>query len=74
MNILVCDDDKAIVDAIGIYLENEDYKVFKASNGIEAIEIIGEHEIHLIIMDIMMPKMDGITATMKIREDNKISP
>jgi DNA-binding response OmpR family regulator len=72
MNILVCDDDKAIVDAIGIYLENEGYKVFKASNGIEAIEIIGKHETHLIIMDIMMPKMDGITATMKIREDNKI--
>ena len=72
MNILVCDDDKAIVDAIGIYLENEGYKVFKASNGIEAIEIIEDHEIHLIIMDIMMPKMDGITATMKIREGNKI--
>ena len=72
MNILVCDDDKAIVDAIGIYLENEGYKVLKASNGIEAIEIIKDHEIHLIIMDIMMPKMDGITATMKIREDNKI--
>ncbi|MFB5284325.1 response regulator transcription factor [Peribacillus sp. Hz7] len=72
MNILVCDDDKAIVDAIGIYLENEGYKVLKASNGIEAIEIIEDHEIHLIIMDIMMPKMDGITATMKIREDNKI--
>jgi len=72
MNILVCDDDKAIVDAIGIYLENEGYKVLKASNGIEAIEIIKDHEIHLIIMDIMMPKMDGITATMKIREENKI--
>jgi len=72
MNILVCDDDKAIVDAIGIYLENEGYKVLKASNGMEAIEIIEDHEIHLIIMDIMMPKMDGITATMKIRKDNKI--
>ncbi|MFJ8267947.1 response regulator transcription factor [Peribacillus asahii] len=72
MNILVCDDDKAIVDAIGIYLENEGYKVLKASNGIEAIEVIEDHEIHLIIMDIMMPKMDGITATMKIREGNKI--
>ncbi len=72
MNILVCDDDKAIVDAIGIYLENEGYQVFKAYDGIEAIEIIGEQEIQLIIMDIMMPRMDGIRATMKIREDNKI--
>ncbi|WP_017755028.1 response regulator transcription factor [Calidifontibacillus oryziterrae] len=73
MNILVCDDDKAIVDAIGIYLENEGYKISKAFNGIEAIEIIEDHhEIHLIIMDIMMPKMDGIKATMKIREKNNI--
>jgi DNA-binding response OmpR family regulator len=72
MNILVCDDDKAIVDAIGIYLENEGYQIFKAFDGIEAIDIIDHQEIHLIIMDIMMPRMDGIRATMKIREDNKI--
>jgi DNA-binding response OmpR family regulator len=72
MNILVCDDDQAIVDAIGIYLENEGYKVFKAFNGKEAIDIIEEEMIHLIIMDIMMPQMDGITATMKIREEHKI--
>ena len=72
MNILVCDDDQAIVDAIGIYLENEGYKVFKAFNGIEAIDIIQEDIIHLIIMDIMMPKMDGITATMKIRKEHSI--
>ncbi|MBB6445467.1 response regulator transcription factor [Bacillus benzoevorans] len=72
MNILVCDDDKEIVDAIGIYLENEGYQIFKAYNGIEAIEIIDEQEIHLIIMDIMMPQMDGIKATMKIREDKSI--
>lgn len=70
MNILVCDDDKAIVDAIGIYLENEGYKIYKAFNGKEAIETIENHEIHLIIMDIMMPKIDGIRATMKIREEN----
>ncbi|AFS79730.1 two-component system signal transduction response regulator [Gottschalkia acidurici 9a] len=72
MNILVCDDDKEIVDAIRIYLENEGYRVLKAYNGIEALEIIQENEIHLIIMDIMMPKMDGIRATMKIREENSI--
>ncbi len=72
MNILVCDDDKEIVDAIRIYLENEGYKVLNAHNGIEALEILEENEIHLIIMDIMMPKMDGIRATMKIREDKNI--
>ncbi|GAA0337424.1 response regulator transcription factor [Bacillus carboniphilus] len=71
-NILVCDDDSAIVDAIGIYLENEGYKVYKASNGLEAIEIMEEQAIQLIIMDIMMPKMDGIKATMKIRKDSNI--
>jgi DNA-binding response OmpR family regulator len=72
MNLLVCDDDKEIVDAIGIYLENEGYQIFKAFNGLEAIEIIKEQEIHLIIMDIMMPMMDGLRATMKIREENNI--
>ena len=72
MNILICDDDKEIVRAISIYLENEGYQVFKAYNGIEAIDLIRDHIIHLIIMDIMMPKMDGITATMKIRQDNMI--
>lgn len=72
MNILVCDDDKAIVEAIEIYLVLEGYKIFKAFNGIEAIEVIRDQEIHLIIMDIMMPKMDGIRATMKIRAENNI--
>src|SRR5690606_39941160 len=72
MNILVCDDDQAIVDAIAIYLENEGYTIFKVFNGIEAIETIKKHEIHLIIMDIMMPKMDGIKATMEIRKENNI--
>lgn len=72
MNILVCDDDREIVEAIGIYLENEGYQIFKAYNGIEAIDIIREHEVHLIIMDIMMPQMDGIKATMKIREEHHI--
>lgn len=72
MNILVCDDDKAIVEAITIYLENESYHVFKAYNGEEALEVIKGQEIHLVIMDIMMPKMDGINATMKIREIHNI--
>ncbi|AET66085.1 response regulator with CheY-like receiver domain and winged-helix DNA-binding domain [Desulfosporosinus orientis DSM 765] len=72
MNILVCDDDKEICDAIKIYLENEGYKILKAFNGAEALEVIDEHEIHLVIMDIMMPQMDGLRATMKIREDNNI--
>ena len=72
MNILVCDDDKEIVEALRIYLENEGYKVLKAFNGIEAIEVLDEKEIHLIIMDVMMPKMDGIRATRKIREEKNI--
>ncbi|MEA4925833.1 MAG: response regulator transcription factor [Syntrophomonadaceae bacterium] len=72
MNILVCDDDKEISEAIRIYLVNEGYKVFKASNGIEALNIVAENEIHLIIMDIMMPILDGLRATIKLREDNRI--
>ncbi|WP_432408395.1 response regulator transcription factor [Wukongibacter sp. M2B1] len=72
MNILVCDDNKEILDAIGIYLKNEGYTVLKATNGLEALEVIEENEIHLIIMDVMMPKMDGLRATMKIREDKNI--
>ncbi|WP_409272749.1 response regulator transcription factor [Neobacillus sp. SCS-31] len=72
MNILVCDDDKEIVNAIGIYVENEGYQVYKAFNGLEAIELLDNQEIHLIIMDIMMPMMDGISATKKIREDRNI--
>ncbi|WP_456297727.1 response regulator transcription factor [Cytobacillus praedii] len=72
VNILICDDDKAIVDAIGIYLENEGFSIFKAFNGVEAIEVIDGQEIHLVIMDIMMPKMDGIQATRKIREESNI--
>lgn len=72
MNILVCDDDRSIVEAITIYLENEGYAVTKAFNGLEALEVVENEEIHLIIMDIMMPKMDGISATIKMRESNKI--
>lgn len=72
MNILVCDDDKEIVNAIKIYLENEGYKVYESYDGYEALEIIREKEIHLILMDIMMPKLDGIKTTLKIRENKNI--
>lgn len=72
MNILVCDDDKEIVAAIEIYLKNEGYNIFKAHNGLEALEILDNTEIHLIIMDIMMPEMDGMKATNKIRETKNI--
>src|SRR5699024_7599706 len=72
MKILVCDDEKEIADAIEIYLINEGYKVYKARNGREAIDLLDQHDIQLIIMDIMMPKMDGIVATMKIREEHQI--
>ncbi|MEQ8176030.1 MAG: response regulator transcription factor [Syntrophomonadaceae bacterium] len=72
MNILVCDDDKEIAEAIKIYLENEGYMVLKAFNGLEALRLLEDHDIHLVIMDIMMPQMDGIRATLKIREDKNI--
>ena len=71
-NILVVDDDKEIVESIEIYLKNEGFNIFKAYNGIEALEILVEKEIHLILMDIMMPKLDGIKATIKIREERNI--
>ena len=71
-NILVVDDDKEIVESIEIYLKNEGFNMFKAFNGIEALEILVEKEIHLILMDIMMPKLDGIKATIKIREEKNI--
>ncbi len=72
MNILVCDDEKEIVEAIEIYLTNEGYNIIKAYNGRQAIELMKENEIHLIIMDIMMPEMDGIKATSKIRESYNV--
>lgn len=71
-NILVCDDDKEIVDAIEIYLVQEGYNVLKAYDGVQAIEKLKEQEIHLLIIDIMMPKLDGIHATLKIRESSSI--
>ena len=72
MNILVCDDEKEIVDAIEIYLKNEGYNVFKAFNGAEALSVFENIEIQLVIIDIMMPVMDGIRATMRIREKYNI--
>ncbi|WP_425756747.1 response regulator transcription factor [Ihubacter sp. rT4E-8] len=72
MNILVCDDDKEIAGAIEIYLRNEGYTVFKAFDGVEALNTARDKQVHLIIMDVMMPKMDGMQATMKIREEKNI--
>ncbi|MGY0373951.1 response regulator transcription factor [Clostridium sp. JNZ J1-5] len=71
-NVLVVDDEDEIRDAIEIYLKNEDIKVFKAKDGIDALMTIEEEDIHLILMDIMMPRMDGIKATFKIRESKNI--
>lgn len=71
-HILVCDDEKEIADAIEIYLTSEGYEVTKAYDGFEALAYVEQQEFHLIIMDIMMPKMDGMRATMKIREKKNI--
>ena len=72
--ILVCDDDKEIVEAIQIYLTTEGYNVIKAYNGTEVLKMVKENEVHLILLDIMMPMMDGIRTTMKLRESNNIIP
>ena len=72
MNILVCDDEVEIVEAIEIYLRNESYNVLKAYDGIEAISLLEKNDVQLIIMDIMMPRMDGFRAVMKIREASNI--
>ena len=71
-NILICDDEKDIVNALKIYLSDPDYQIFEAYNGKEAVELLDRQEIHLILMDIMMPQMDGITAMTKIREKSNI--
>ncbi|MBO4894181.1 MAG: response regulator transcription factor [Clostridia bacterium] len=70
--ILVCDDDKPIVDSLEIYLKLEGYEVLKAQNGKEALQIVEQNEIHCILMDIMMPVMDGMAATLKLREKYNI--
>ncbi len=71
-NVLVCDDEKDIVSALKIYLTSEGYHVLEASNGKEAVAIIEKNEVHLVIMDIMMPIMDGIQAMLKIREISNV--
>ncbi|WP_294468563.1 response regulator transcription factor [uncultured Anaerofustis sp.] len=67
-NILIVEDEKGIRDAIKIYLNNQGYNVFEAENGKEGLEVLGREDIHLAIVDIMMPVMDGITMTMRLRE------
>ena len=71
-NVLVVDDDKEIVDAIEIYLKNEGINVIKAYDGLEALEVLMENNVQLILMDIMMPNMDGLRTTMKIRQEKNI--
>ena len=70
-NILVCDDEKDIVSALEIYLTADGYQVFTAYNGRQAVDILNKEEIHLVLMDIMMPEMNGISAMVKIREKSK---
>ena len=71
-NILVCDDDKAIVEAIEIYLSQEGYHILKAYDGEQALKVLETEEVHLLILDVMMPRLDGIRATLKIREKHSI--
>lgn len=71
-NILVCDDEKDIVSALKIYLSAEGYRVFEAYNGQSALDIVNKEDIHLVLLDIMMPQMDGITAITKIREISNV--
>ena len=72
LTVLVVDDDKEIRDGIEIYLKNEGYHVLKAGDGVEALNVLEQSDVHLIILDIMMPNMDGIMATFKIREKKNI--
>ena len=72
MNVLVVDDDREIVESISIFLSGEGYKAIKAYDGIEALDALSEYEVHLMILDIMMPKLDGIKTLMKLRESRNI--
>ena len=71
-NILICDDERDIVNALKIYLYDTNYTLFEAYNGVEALKVIRENEIHLVLMDIMMPELDGISAMVKIREISNV--
>ena len=71
-NILICDDEKDIVSALEIYLRTDGYKTFSAANGTEALEILSREEIHLVLMDSMMPQMDGLTAVSRLREEYNV--
>ena len=73
MNILICDDDREIAAAIAVYLQNEGYETLLAYNGKQALSTLEQSEIQLIIMDVMMPEMDGLRATMEIRQERNIS-
>ncbi len=71
-NILICDDERDIVNALKIYLKPEGYRLLEASSGLEAVEIMRSEDVHLVLLDVMMPHMDGITATAKIREFSNV--
>ena len=70
--ILVCDDDKLIVNSIALHLQKEGYKVVKAYSGLEVLDIIEKQEIHLILLDVMMPGLDGLSTTLRIRQEKNI--
>ena len=70
--IMVCDDDRSIVESLEIYLQQEVYNVIKAYDGVQALNLMKQNDVHLIIMDVMMPKLDGIRATLRIREESNI--
>ena len=69
---MVCDDDRSIVESLEIYLQQEGYNVIKAYDGVQALNLLKQNDVHLIIMDVMMPKLDGIRATLRIREESNI--
>ncbi len=71
-NILICDDEKDIVNALKIYLNNVEYTLYEAFNGKEAVKVVEEHEIHLVLLDIMMPEMDGMEAMVQIRKKSNV--
>ena len=71
-NILICDDDRDIVSALKIYLSGGEYRLFEAYTGVQALELVKQEDIHLILMDIMMPELDGISATAKLRECSNV--